>query len=411
MSDTEGTSVPEKTFDDPKEEAAHWKTLALTFQQYNRRLSADSQSGKAANLKMKEEVAELRNRLESLTSSLENPSTAVKPGSSKMTSEDVQPGSSSTMMTSQGAQSVRTSASSLVSLDTIPKLTFFNGKDGANDYPYASWRFDVNQLIQSGYPARGVRLAIVRSCRGDPATVLQSLGEDFLPETVISAFDNRFASVTTAESILAQFYSATQQGDENVNTWGCRLEGLLTNPQMRYLSVQQREDMLRGRFWRGLKPESRNALRHKVDSGASYEQLLVFAREVESESCESSATGTSRTEKSAKSSKKAAIASAQLTDPSSLASQLQDLQARLIAIEKRLPPASGSQPRQQGGRGRGRGRGNGRSQAQGQEKSQASEDKKTSSGKKKLICYECGEEGHYRNRCPTLAGKTQVKGE
>lgn len=362
--------TPERIFTNPEEEVAFWKTLATNYKQKTRRLSAEAQSGKEATTRMQEELEQVRKRLDSLTAT---------------GTEEAEPSRRS------GAEVV--TSSNLVSLDTVPKLTLFNGKDGPNDYPYTSWRFDIHQLICSGFPSRAIRMAIVRSCRGTPATVLQSLGHDFQPQTVISAFDKRFASVATSESILGQFYTATQKELELVNDWGCRLESLLTKPQMSYLSVQQKGEMLRERFWRGLRTETaKNALRHRVDSGATYEQLLVCAREVESEMGEPSSSKSSKS--STQPSKKATAASAQATEPS-LASQLEDIKARLIALEKRLPPNSKSQSKKPTGRGNG---------DRGQQQSQAK------SGKKPT-CYECGVEGHYRNKCPKLSGNKQVKGE
>jgi hypothetical protein len=157
--------------------------------------------------------------------------------------------------------------------------------------------------------------------------------------------------------------------------------------------------MLRERFWRGLRLlSSRNALRHKFDVGVSYDELLVCAREVEEESGDS-LSQSSKSSSSSKPAKKATVSSAQFTD-SSLASQLKDIQDRLSALERKLSSKSPGQS--QGQRGKGRGRGHGDRQQFQHKKPPAREDKKPT-------CYECGKEGHFRNKCPDL--KHDLKGE
>jgi hypothetical protein len=375
-------AIPDKTFKDDKEALAYWKTLALNYKANNRRLSDQVDKERKATFTIRQDLDKLQEQVTMLSHEGDYPS------GSRTLGFPMQGDMKSGLGFSASKPDTETQPQ-LVSLDAIPKLSIFNGKDGANDYSYESWRFDVQQLLTSGFSSRVVRMAIVRSCRGTPATVLQALGDNFHPEEVLLAFDKRFASVATPETLLSQFYSASQRDGETVNAWGCRLENLLSKPQLRYLDRTSRASMLRERFWRGLRTHSlRNALRHRFDANASYEELLVCAREVEEESGDSS----SQSSKSSKSSKKASVASAQISDSSlaALTKQLKDIQDRLAALEKLS----------QGRRGKGRGRGSG-CQQQSQEK------KPQSQGDKKPTCYECGKEGHYRNKCPDL--KTDLK--
>jgi hypothetical protein len=198
--------VPDKTFKDDKEAIAFWKALAQNYKESNLRLSQEVEIDRQNTSKVQSELEQLRRTVNMLTHEGDNPSgsrSSELPRLGNMKPESEMLASNSEVKTS------------FVNLDAIPKLTIFNGKDGSNDYPYDNWRFDIMQLISSGFSSRVIRMAIVRSCRGTPATVLQSLGENFHPEEVLAAFDKRFASVATPESLLSQFYSSTQKDGES----------------------------------------------------------------------------------------------------------------------------------------------------------------------------------------------------
>ena len=84
------------------------------------------------------------------------------------------------------------------------------------------------------------------------------------------------------EQILTNFYTAVQKSSESIAEWSCRLEDILSHPKVQ-LRPEQREEMLKTRFFKGLYHEKvQDAIRHKVDS-KGYDDLLVLAREAEDE--------------------------------------------------------------------------------------------------------------------------------
>lgn len=287
----------------------------------------------------------------------------------------------------------------------IPKLMAFSGDTAKDAYPYRRWRFDVIQLQQAGYPERTVGMAVVRSCRGSAADMLQTLQDGFTVEEVLQSFDKHFGSVETTESLLATFYSAHQKVEESVNAWGCRLESWLARPQVRHLSTSQRAAMLRERFWRGLHGHiTRNALRHRFDAGVPYEELLVQAREVELElfkgKMSKKSAPSDATSSNAKSTTKAKVAT-QAVKPD-LQDQLVRILDRLTALEKQLPKTKSSQGRESS---HDQSRDEGQlSRGGGQRKPTAAavNPQPTSKGPKPRKCFNCGMEGHFKRSCPQL---------
>ena len=361
-----------KTFKNPEEEIAFWRQLAFNHKTSHRRLSDQLSQERESMGQMKAELGQLKTQVENFTTGRDKAKTTPSGEREKSYNVDDQ----NACKPIQGP---------------IPKLTIFTGDDGKNEYPYLNWRFDVQQLIHSGYPPRVVCMAINRSCRGTASTALLALGRFFEPDSVIAAFDKRFASVETKESLLSKFYRATQKGDESMNTWGCRLEALLTRPQLDQLRHHQKESMLRERFWRGLNNDSvRNALRHRFDAGATYEELLVCAREVEAES--PTTPSSSSSDKSSKSSKKAQVSQAQASD-NNVSSQLADILARVIALEQKMQNPTSKHPKHTHSQNKGKTQQKGKS---------GNSQPKDSTTEKKITCFNCKKDGHYRSSCPDL---------
>ena len=322
------------------------------------------------------------------------PASSINPMASDPWAQFSQSGQSGPRMTSSSGITDNTATVPVTAWGAIPKLIAFSGDTDKESYPYRRWRFDVTRLLQAGYPDRTVGMAIVRSCRGSAADVLQTLSENFTTQDVLTAFDRRFGSVETTESVLSAFYSAHQKSNETVNAWGCRLESWLAKSQLQHMPPIQKASMLRERFWRGLHAHIiRNALRHRFDIGASYEDLLVQAREVETE------ISKDKSDKTASSSDKS-ITSAKTSSQAKAAVHTvkPDMQAQLTEILTRLTALEGRLPRQTTGT-KHSGNPSKKSQSKGYHKKQASHSQSTNSPKK---CYNCGMEGHYKRDCPQL---------
>ena len=84
---------------------------------------------------------------------------------------------------------------------------------------------------------------------------------------------------------MQTFYSASQKEGESVTAYGCRLENILQMAvQNGHISSYAKDDMLRSKFWTGLRSDKlKNQTRHKYDSIKSYDLLLKEIRAVDLE--------------------------------------------------------------------------------------------------------------------------------
>jgi hypothetical protein len=171
----------------------------------------------------------------------------------------------------------------------LPTLPKFSGASTKGEPTYTRWRYEVTDLQASGCSEATLRRAIQKSVFGIAAETLMYLGRQPPVNDILHKFDVLFQNSDDSEVAMSQFYSASQKADESLPAWYTRLEALL-NLDCLSLSLEQKEKMLRARFWKGLhRDDVRNGLRHKFDMGATSVQLLEAARQVQEENRKSTA--------------------------------------------------------------------------------------------------------------------------
>lgn len=168
------------------------------------------------------------------------------------------------------------------------KLPFFSGDQPPlkGDVTYDVWRYETKCLISDDTLSQSVALQIIRrSLRGTARQILIPLGEKASMTDILQKLDTLFGNVSTNESIMQTFYSESQKTTENVTTYGCRLESLLqVAVESGHVSQAARNDMLRSKFWTGLRDEKLKLLtRHKYDTILNYDRLLREVRAAEQE--------------------------------------------------------------------------------------------------------------------------------
>ncbi|KAK7465051.1 hypothetical protein BaRGS_00037790 [Batillaria attramentaria] len=230
-----------------------------------------------------------------------------------------------------------------------PRLALFSGED--KDARYSPWRAEIIGL-QANHPESTILQAMRRSVKGLAADVLLHLDDSTTLQTALQKLDQMFGCVQPAEKLYELFYTSKQLPSETAVGWACRLERIVADVRCadRNLATEAADSMLRSKFWSGLaSPAMRDALRHRVDSGATFSDILVAARQVEAESGGNTVTHT---------------ASAQ--QPAGVSQQLERIMQRLDNLEKRLPHA-------------------------------------TFQGK----CYKCKQKGHRQADCKNASGNAQ----
>ena len=240
-----------------------------------------------------------------------------------------------------------------VNLGGAPRLPIFSGSQEKSEVSFNLYAYEVRCLALE-HDSAVVMQAIRRSLRGQAAEVLLHLGKNASVEVVLAKLEVVFGDVLPAEAVLEAFYAAKQKPHETVAIWSCRLEGLLEQVKRKEVTDQQQsQDMLKTKFWSGLRDSSiKAALRHQVSKDRSYDELLRLARTVEDEITPKSDAKTCAVQ-----------------DP--VLTQLQEIGRRLNSIEDRLKEVEVAQKPME---------------------------------EKRRSCYNCGVTGHLKKDCPHLRG-------
>ena len=134
------------------------------------------------------------------------------------------------------------------------------------------------------YSGYSVLTAVRKSLRGPAADVAARLGEQATVETILHTFESIYGTVLTGEDLLEKFYNAKQMENEDCATWCCRIEDLIYQAlELEAVNAQEVENMLKSRFWSGLRETRiKDALR-QIRSKLTIEELVKEARSLEQE--------------------------------------------------------------------------------------------------------------------------------
>ena len=97
---------------------------------------------------------------------------------------------------------------------------------------------------------------------------------------MLSRLEGVFGKVATGESILQEFYTASQKADESVTAWGLRIEKILQKAVIKgNVKDTDTNEMLKNIFWKNLRNDRlKNATRAKFESIQSFESLQRAVR-------------------------------------------------------------------------------------------------------------------------------------
>lgn len=165
------------------------------------------------------------------------------------------------------------------------RLPTFSGDSAKADVTYDLWRNEVDCLLADGtYSETQILQSARKSLRGEAAGVSLRMRTEGSIHDLLEKLEAVYGAVELGETLLSQFYSAQQKEQESVATWGCRVEDLLDKARRRgQVASEAMEEMLRTKFWTGLRPELKASSRHKFDTVKHFDTLKKELRAIEYE--------------------------------------------------------------------------------------------------------------------------------
>ena len=292
-----------------------------------------------------------------------------------------------------------------------PRLPTFSG-DKKGDVTFDLWKYQVECLFKENNSESVIARAIRNSTKGEAARVIMRLGPDASVSDIIYKLESIFGKIETKASVLAEFFSAKQKEDDDVASWGCRLEDLMNKAiGMKEVKPSQANDMLRNMFYEGMLPSLQDITGHIFDKCTDFDELRRAIRRKEEEVSKRKAPTTGHVK-----SVKTAEAQSNLEELKAMVQKLSEDMNMMKRDMHEGKPTSSSQsttPQQPYYRGNDRGsgyrprgnrpyyRGQGRGyygQQQGYTP-QYEEPQWNEEDSKDPICFRCGQEGHLAIGC------------
>ena len=128
-----------------------------------------------------------------------------------------------------------------------------------------------------------------KALKGDAAIVADSMDDDCTWQELLAALKVKFTVVSSLDVMMGNLYGI-KQDNNSVSQFAINIEKVLGSIRVSHpttFSARKSQRHLRNRFFHGLNDMLRNSLRHKYETDCSYEELLQYARMVESEKSES----------------------------------------------------------------------------------------------------------------------------
>ena len=269
-------------------------------------------------------------------------------------------------------------------------------------------------LSEAVYPKEAITVAVTKSLLGSARSRCVQLGTQATISNFIDKLESLFGTVDPTETLLAKLYGAEQQEGESVTRWSCRLESILDKAKQKgNIGANAVNEMLRSKFWSGLKTELREASRSKYDLIKSFDELRTSVRRIESEHNERSKHIDKSVDKHpkafikmAKIDSKASTEGSTLCELKGIVSQLstdmKDLKVRLEYPDKCAKPQFSNNSyyhSMERSRNKGRGGyvGNNSQRTRSDNVSIASVSREQQP--KDVVCYRCGLPGHIKRGC------------
>ena len=171
---------------------------------------------------------------------------------------------------------------------SFPKFSPFSRDDPKpkSEATFEEWKYEVEcTRNENVYSNTAITQAVRKSLRGQAKRVILPLGTYAKVEDLMERLENVFGNVASGQSILKEFYTATQSETETTTAWGLRLEENFQRAIEKGKAREtDRDSTLREQFWKSLRIERlKNATRIKYETIESFELLRTAVRAEENE--------------------------------------------------------------------------------------------------------------------------------
>ena len=167
-----------------------------------------------------------------------------------------------------------------------PRLPTFSGDENSKtDVSFDIWKYEVVGLLEDKLqPEETIRQAIRRSLRAQAARAAGNVGLKADSRAILRKLEAVFGMVQVGQTLISEFYAASQKKGEDAASWGCRLEDMITRMQDQGLIGEKDvNEMLRAQFWTNLDQKLKDSSRHKYDTIKDFDMLRREIRMIERE--------------------------------------------------------------------------------------------------------------------------------
>ena len=181
-------------------------------------------------------------------------------------------------------KSIATSGKIVVGEDQL-RFSAFSGDGNKGETEFDLWKYEVDCVIlEKTHSQEAMKRAIRKSLKGTAGRAIMRLGAQASLDDIIKKLDKMFGLAARKQQVMKDFYNAEQKESEDVTTWGCRLEDIIQRAkQLGKVSDEDANEMLKERFWHGLRQDLQARTAHKYDSINDFDELRVAMRTVEEE--------------------------------------------------------------------------------------------------------------------------------
>ena len=164
----------------------------------------------------------------------------------------------------------------------VHKISTFTGKKG--ELSFDLWKHEIECLKQDNIPEHTILRLARRSLKGDPGKMSMRLGPHVTLEQLLDKLESVYGLVDLGDSVMSKFYCAKQKDTEDVVSWGCRLEELISQAiELGEIQESEANKKLMSRFVFGLKKNLKDRMDVEKHQYTEFDKLRTRARQLELE--------------------------------------------------------------------------------------------------------------------------------